>query len=219
MSERGFTMSNIPSTHVEESQALLGKRTWLRTPVLLTLGGLVAILCLLSGCGSDSKPEAVSGKKEKTVQKTPGAPPLRSLGELRGGGAIKREPNAAGKLEITDGSGLTAEQLQKTWAAGLKQIESPNSEVAPGMTKQQLEAKMTAAHQKAQKMLQSGNTDKNQGITKAELEDRVQAARKKVASQREVVPGITKSELEDRVEAARRKVESRRVVLPGSAED
>ncbi|HAY21656.1 MAG TPA: hypothetical protein DCY27_05725, partial [Desulfobacterales bacterium] len=82
-----------------------------------------------------------------------------------------------------------------------------------------LEAKMTAAHQKAQKMLQSGNTDKNQGITKAELEDRVQAARKKVASQREVVPGITKSELEDRVEAARRKVESRRVVLPGSAED
>ena len=64
---------------VKKSQDLYKNRPWLTFLELVTLGTVVLAVCaLLLGCGSDSKPGAVNGKKEKTVanvKKSPGVVP------------------------------------------------------------------------------------------------------------------------------------------------
>jgi hypothetical protein len=241
-------MSGKRPTYGEEGQAPFRKRTWLRILVLFGISGIiVSALCLLSGCGSDSKPGAVSGKKEKTgagpnAMKSSVALPLGNLSDGSGPGTLKKAPNAA--------QGTTAEQVEEKFAASLKRrqdpnyeilpgmtkqkldakmsaaqqnlqkkLESPNYEIVPGLSKQQLEAKQAAAQQNLQKRLRAANDEAVPGLTMKELQDKIEVARRKEAQRHEVLPGITKDELQDKVEAAQRKAAQRHKALPVNAKD
>jgi hypothetical protein len=214
----------------EEGQALFKKPTWSRILVLFGYGGMiVTVLFLLSGCGSDSKPGAVSGKKGKTAvapddMKSSGAAVLGNRGELSGGGTIKRELNAVDKLGMLPGSGLSPKELEERLAADVKRSESPNYEVVPGMTRQQMEAKIAAAQQEAQKKLESPNYEVVPGMTRQQIEAKIaaaqQEAQKKLESQNyEVFPGMTSAEMKHKVEAAKKAYSQRQEVSPGITKD
>ena len=96
MNRIGFTGSGNHGTHGQKDQAFLRERTWLRSLVLFGFGGMIVTgLCLLSGCGSDSKPGAVDAKKEKTAasskpMKSQAVVPLQNLGAAGGRKRQKR---------------------------------------------------------------------------------------------------------------------------------
>jgi hypothetical protein len=179
-------MSCKHPTQGEKGQALFRKRSRLRTMVFIGFGGvIVAVLGLLSGCGSDSQPDAVSTNKEKTtagaeLMKTPVALSLQNQGVVVQR-TIKREPLSP-DTELVPG--LTVRQVEERGAAALKRIQSPDYEILPGMTRQQLDDKIALARQNAQKELESPNREVLPGMTKQQLEARVEAERRKSESQR-----------------------------------
>ena len=204
-------------THRAEGRPLFRKRLWLRILVLSGLGGMVVmLLCLLSGCGSDSKPEAMSGKKEKTAtspkaMKSRAAPPLMNLGEISRGTVKKGQLNPDTELA----PGLTVREVEKRMEATRKRVEAPDYEVVPGITKQKLDDKIAAE----QKRHESDSKEILPGITRQELDARMAAHLKRAGSSNEGLSGITKEELNARLEAERMKRESPHEVVPGVTKD
>jgi hypothetical protein len=220
MNMRGFTMSSKHPTYGEQGLAPFRKRTWLRILVLFGFGGMiVTVLCLLSGCGSDSKPEAVSGKKEKTAaspkaMKSQAAVPLNNLGG-GSGGTVKREPLSP---ETELAPGLTVGEVEKRNAATRKRVEDPDYELIPGITKKELDDKIAAE----QKRLESGNSASQEilpGITKQNLDAKMAAHLKMTGSSNGGLSGSTKEDLNARLDADRIKRELNHEVLPGVFKD
>ena len=203
-----LTLARNRAVHRAEGREQFRNRTWLRILVRFGLGGMiVTVLCLLSGCGSDSKPQAVSGKKEKTAAgpkaMNPRAGlPIMNLDEVAGRGTVRREPVVDRKAEILPGAGVTIEEVEERVAAARKRTESPTYEILPGITKQELDAKI-AANQNEQKRRESANDEIFPGITRAELKDKIAADRKKEESGHEVFPGITMDELDAKTRAGK----------------
>ena len=200
----------------KKSQDLYKNRSWLTLLVLVTLGTMVLAVCsLLIGCGSDSKPQAVSGKKEKTAASTKAmksqeALPLMNLGD-ESRGAVKRAPLPP---DTVLAPGLTAGEVEERMAANRKVVEAPDYKVFPGITKQELDDKI-AAEQKRQETAKSASQEILPGITRQELEARMAAHLKRTASSNEGLTGITKAELNARLEADRIKSGTTNEVLPG----
>lgn len=200
----------------KKSQDLYKNRPWLTFLVLVTLGTMVLAVCfLLPGCGSDGKPGAVSGKKEKTAaspkaMKSGEAFPLMNLGD-ESRGAVKRAPLPP---DTVLAPGLTAGEVEERMAANRKQVEAPDYKVFPGITKQELDDKI-AAEQKRQEAAKSPSQEILPGITRQELDARMAAHLKKTASSNEGLTGITKAELDARLEADRIKRGMTNEVLPG----
>lgn len=220
MNRIGFTGASNHTTHGQKDQALFSKRIWLRILVLFGFGGMiVTVLCLLSGCGSDSKPEAVSAKKEKTAaspkaMKSRAVLPLQNRGEASGPN-VKREPL---RPETELAPGLTVGDLEERMAATRKRVEAPDYEVIPGITKKELDNKI-AADQKRHESANSASQENLPGITKQDLDARMAAHLKRTGSSNEGFSGITKQELNARVEADRIKRQLNHEVLPGVFKD
>lgn len=207
--------------HVQdkEGRALARRVVCLRATSFFGLGAILAMLCLLCGCGSDSKPAgSVSGKKEKSAQssKAPGALNLM-VDKNTGSGNVKKAP-VASDVEIQPGAGVTVREVIEWADAARKRTESPTYEVLPGLTREKLEA-IEAAEQKRQ--AQSPKREVLPGLTREDLEARAAADRKMTESPTsEVLPGITRGELETRIAADRAKSESpNQEVLPGITKD
>ena len=220
MNRIGFSELSNNSTHGQKGQGLFRKRTWLRILVLLGFGGMiVTVLCLLSGCGSDSKPEAVSGKKEKTAASAQGmksreALALKNLGEVSGGN-VKREPLYP---ETELAPGLTVADVEERMAATRKRVENQDYQVFPGVTKNELDNKI-AVEQKRHESANSASEEILPGITKQELDARMAAHLKRTGASNEGVKGVTKQELNARLEEDRIKRGMNNEVLPGVSKD
>jgi hypothetical protein len=199
-------------------------RQGIRSRILGPIGlGVMAVtvIFILSGCGSDSKPQLVSGKKEKAAKATKPQVTLQPMNiyEVSDPGTVKRAPNTASKGEILPGAGVTMEELQKRMEAARKVSESPNYEIYPGITRQVLEAKQ-AANQAELKRRESANDEIYPGITRQQLEAK-QAAhqaelKRRESTSNEIVPGITRQELEAKIRVDHIKSASaNREVYPG----
>lgn len=220
MNRIGLTESSNHSTHGQKGQALSRKRTWLRIWVLFGFGGMiVTVLCLFSGCGSDSKSQAVSVKKEKTAaspnaMKSRPLVPLQNLGEGSGRN-VKKEPL---RPETEVAPGLTVADVEERMAATRKRGEDPDYQVFPGVTKKELDNKV-AAEQKRHESANSASEEILPGITKQELDARMAAHLKRTGSSNEGLKGITKQELNARLEEDRIKRGMNNEVLPGVLKD
>jgi hypothetical protein len=200
----------------KKSQDLYKNRPWLRFLMLVTLGTMVLAVCsLLLGCGSDSKPGAVSGKKEKTAasakaMKPQEALPLMNLGDASRG-AVKREPLPP---DTVLAPGLTAGEVEERMAANRKVVEAPEYKVFSGITKKELDDKI-AAEQKRQEAAKTASQEILPGITRQELDARMGTHLKRTASSNEGLKGITKAELNARLEADRVKRGTSNEIAPG----
>ena len=158
----------------KEGRALPGKVICLRAAGFFGLGAMLTILCLLFGCGSDSKQSgSVSGKNEKTAKSSnaPGALQVMVDNET-GPGKVKKEPVAA-NVEIHPGAGVTVQEVEEWAAADRKRTESPTFEVLPGITRGELEARIAADRTRSE----SPNYEVLPGITKEQLDAKVRAGR------------------------------------------
>lgn len=190
---------------------------------LLVLVGLAAMIltcfCLLPGCGSDNKSQAISGKKEKTAasstaMKSQAVLPMQNLGEVSKGN-VKKEPLSP-DTELAPG--LTVREVEKREEANRKRAENPNYEVIKGINKKELDNKL-AAEQKRQESTNSVNLEILPGITKKDLDARMAAHFKMAGSGNGGLSGITKEELNSRMEVDRIKRELNHEVLPGVFKD
>ena len=110
------------------------------------LAGLGMMIFLLSGCGSDSTPkDAASGKKEKAVKSGLTMQAVTPLLSPKEGGTAPPLP------QLDKISGVpTPEEVGGQESGGRRACEKldPKTDVLPGLTKEQLEAKIAAERAK-----------------------------------------------------------------------
>ena len=158
-------------TKDKEDRVLPAKVTCLRARGLLGLGAMLSILCLLLGCGSDSKQSgSVSGKKEKTAKSSNAASNAAGTVNMMvdtntGPGKINKEPIAR-DVEVYPGAGVTAQEAEERVAADRQRTESPTFEALPGVTRAELDARIAADR----KRRELPTVEVLPGVTRAELE-------------------------------------------------
>ena len=132
-------------THGAEGQAFSRKLIWLRLLVLVGLGAMVlAIFCILPGCGSDSNPGgAVKGKDEKTAKSSVKVIPRREI-LLYKESKVKEYPTGSGSPRIEVLPGVTQGELDARGAVDRKKFDSPRIKVLPGVTQGELDARQAA---------------------------------------------------------------------------
>ncbi len=189
---------------------------WLKPLLITCLGAMVlSILCLLPGCGSEG------GKKDKTAASAKGVKPLTKMPLTNfNGGTVKREPLPP-TTEVYPG--LTVREVEERMVEARKRAEAPDYQVFPGITKSELDAKISAQQRTAPEkteifpgltkqeldarmaahLSRSGNDGLPAGITKEELNAKLEEDRQRRESpSHEVMPGLTKAELDAKLRAA-----------------
>lgn len=183
-----FCLSKTHSGQRQGGRALVRKRIWLRTLVLVGLGAMVVMgLCLLPGCGSDSTPGgSVKGKNAKIAtspkpEKMGGQIGLIIEPEETGPGKIGKLKHQPESNFIEPIPGVTQEEMEARAAADRKMLESPDTEIFPGMTQGTLMAKLAA-----DTTFDPKTAEVFPGMTQAQLE--AQNAKQKAPDERELVP-------------------------------
>ena len=147
-----LTLSNC-SGQVQEGQKSARKRTGSRVLVGIGLGAMMlTVLSFLPGCGSDSTPGgSAKGKNANPAARAATAKPL-TPGSLvldqqgTGSGKIKKRPDSK-QMEVLPG--ITQEELDaKLEASRQKHLSLRGQEVFPGITQEELDAKLEAGRQK-----------------------------------------------------------------------
>lgn len=169
----------------------LGRRIF----TVVALGAIfLAIVCVLSGCGSDNSSPSTTTKKKIAVKELPGP---------KGPGKLANAPNGGMDLLMSDlAPGLTADDLRAKEKEALQAMSDPNFEVLPGMTVAKLKAKETDALRK----LNALNFEALPGVTMAELKAKQAAALQNMSLKSEVLPGMTMVELKAKESEALRKL-------------
>jgi hypothetical protein len=185
---------------VKKSQDLYKNKPWLTFLVLVTLGTMVLAVCsLLLGCGSDSTPASgVKGKHASTatksgIVKSQAVTQLLPNQEAAGPGkkGLVKKPPDAKTIEVFPG--VTAEQVEAKLAAN--RAKRP-TEVFPGVTAEEVEAKLAANRAKRP-------TEVFPGVTAEQVEAKLAANRAKRPT--EVFPGVTAEQVEAKLAANRAK--------------
>lgn len=204
MNRIGFTGLSNHATQGQKDQALFRKRTWLRILVLFGFGGMiVTVLCLLSGCGSDSKPASV--KNEKAVATSPkNANSQAVMPLLHGQKVLLKEPkvslNSEGKPVFL---GVTREEMEASVGADRKKFESTKGlEFFPGVTREEMEARVAADREKFK---ETSGLEVFPGVTREQMEAKVAADySKSYPKGREVFPGVTLEQMQSKQQQAER---------------
>jgi len=173
---------------------------------LLVLAGLGMMIFLLSGCGSDSTPkDAASGKKEKAAKSGFSMQAVTPLLFPKEGGTAPPLP----KLDQIPGL-PPREELEANRAAAAREYEKldPKRAVLPGITKEQLEAKLEAERAKKP----DPTREILLGLTAAQLDAKVKANRERPAMPVEIFPGLTEEQVKAKATQARQmqEMESKR---------
>jgi hypothetical protein len=167
------------------------------------LAGLGMMIFLLSSCGSDSaSKDAASRKKEKAVKSGSTIQTVTPLLSPKEGGTTPA-------LQQSDKiSGMPPrEELEAKRAAAARAYEKldPKSEVLPGLTKEQLEAKIAAERAKkpdpARKILP--------GLTQEQLDAKLKAHRELPSTPVEILTGLTEEQAKAKAAQARQMQETK----------
>ena len=192
-----------PPVHREEGRALTRKGVWLG---FLALVGLGTMTILLSGCGSDSTP--VSGKKEKTAKNSMAANPGTITPLLADKGEkvhVAPNPALAGKLPGMLSEEELIARAAKQKAEFLEKHDPATIEVLPGVTLEQLNAKIVASRAK---MVEPKLEDVIPGLTKERYEANLAESRRRSSVPHELMPGMTEEQLNANLTQARRQQEA-----------
>jgi hypothetical protein len=163
----------------------------------LILAALGMLIFLLSGCGSDSTPkDAASGKKAKADKSGVTMRAVTPLLSPNAGGTAPPIP----QLEKIPGLPSMEElEAKRTEAKKAYEKLDPKQEVLPGLTKEQLEAKIAA--QRAKKV------DPTQqilpGLTMEQLDAKRKEFRERPSTPGKVVHGLSEAQVKAKVDQER----------------
>jgi hypothetical protein len=165
---------------------------------------IMAIVFVLSGCGSDSSSPQTNNNKKIAVQKLPTPKDPKRVDRV-----------SAGKINILLSDslpGLTADQ-QRAKEEATKALSNPNFEVLPGWTLEKLKAK----EERALRDLNAPNFEVRPGWTVAKMKPKEEKALRDLSAPNfEVRPGLTKVELKAyEADALRQMNDPNFEVLPG----
>jgi hypothetical protein len=182
----------MASNSKEEGRGRSPKRARLE---FLVLAGLGMIIFLLSGCGSDSTPGHVaSGKTEKAAKTDVNMQTVKPL-------LVPKESGTAPTIpQLSTIPGMPPlEELDAKRKAAARAYEKldPKSEVLPGLTKKQLEAKFATERARRPDSTQ----EIFPGLTQGQFYTKLKAHRERPSTPVEIFPGLT--EEQSKAEAAR----------------
>jgi hypothetical protein len=169
-----FTLSKTQSGQRKGHRGLFRNRICSKLLVLVGLGTMVLAVCsLLSGCGSDSTPGgSVKGKNAKTATKSgtmkpQAVTPLLADQEETGPGkkSLAKKPPDSKNIEVFPG--VTIEEVEAKLAANRAK---PSTEVFPGITMEEVEAKLAEGRAKRP-------TEVFPGVTAAQVEAKLAEGR------------------------------------------
>jgi hypothetical protein len=161
------------------------------------------MIFMLSGCGSDSTPKnAASGKKEKTAKSALTMQAVTPLLSPQEGGTAPPLPHLNNVL----GEG-TPEEIEAKRAAAAAAWEKldPKTIVLPGLTKEQLEAKVEAERAKKP----DPKREIIPGLTQEQADGKLIEHRKRVLKPVEILPGLTEEQAKAKAAEARQRQEAR----------
>jgi hypothetical protein len=174
----------------------------------LVLVALGAMILLLSGCGSESTPKvAATGKKEKAAPKGMDIKTITPLLSDKGGGTGPTLP------QVDKLPGMPPpEELEAKRAAAAAAYEKldPKRQVLPGLTKEQLEAKIEAERAKRS----NPKREILPGLTAEQLDAKLKAQRERPATPMQVLPGLTQEQVKAKAAQARQIQETTKGTRP-----
>lgn len=182
-----ITLSNH-SGQVEEGRNSARTHIGSRLLVLVGLGAMVfTVLSCLPGCGSDSTPGgSVKGKNAKPAARAEGV-----------------KPQVPSTL-LMDQAGTVPGKMKK-------QPDSQRMEVFPGVTREELEARLAESRKNHAAM----RPEVLPGITQEQLDARLAQSRKNhLAMRQEVLPGITQEQLGAKLAESRKMHDPKEMRLP-----
>jgi hypothetical protein len=170
----------------------------------LVLAGLGMMLLLLSGCGSDSTPKpAASGKKDKVAKSGSNMPEVMPLLSPKEGGTappLRQLDKMPVKPPLPGMPPLEELEAKRAAAARTSEKRDPKEIVLPGITREELEAKIEA--ERARKPTPKGEI--LPGLTAEQLEAKIKAHREqRAAASSEILPGLTGDQLKAKAAQAR----------------
>jgi hypothetical protein len=152
--------------------------------------------------GCGSDKKSGDGKTEKSRTNLGSKKSHVRVQELFSGKDVPNIGLTKGALEVYPG--MTEEQLNARLAEERKRY---NYEALPGVTQDELKATIAAGRKELE-----AQREVMPGVTQDELKAKIATGRKKLEAQREVIPGVTTIELEARVTAERRKIQNNEVL-------
>jgi hypothetical protein len=159
---------------------------------------VLAVCSLLLGCGSDSTPkDTTSGKKEQTAKSGMTMQTVTPLLAPKEGGTAPLQ-----HFDKIPGRG-TPEEIEAKRAAAAAAWEKldPKQTVLPGLTKEQLEAKLEAERAKKP----NPKREILPGLTQEQLDAKGIEHRKNTLQPVEVFPGLTEEAVKAKAAQARQK--------------
>jgi hypothetical protein len=178
------------------------KSSWFRHLVIIGLGAMVlSMFCLLPGCGSDSTPKGAASAKKEKAGKSVQDKDMKSITSLL-------SPNeGASQLQHVDNiPGMPSpEEIEAKKKAGAEWWDKQDAkyEMLPGLTKEQLEAKLEAARAKKP----DPNVQLLPGLTQRQVDANLMAARQRPPLSGELVPGLSEEQAKAKLDQARRQAE------------
>ena len=171
---------------------------------LLVLAGLGMMIFLLSGCGSDNTPKrAASAKEEKAAKSGSTMQTKEPLFTPKKGGIAP----PLGRYDNVPGMPFQGKELEEKRAAAERAYEKldPKQLVFPGITKEQLEAKLKAERGK------KPDPDRAifPGLSPKQLDAKLNEQRKRGLEQVPIFPGLTEAQMRINAAQARQTQETK----------
>jgi hypothetical protein len=180
-------------------QEIISRSFWLRLLVPVGLGAMMlAVFCLLPGCGSESPPKkekaakSSGGKKMDTVLPMLVDKPEAGTGQAKGLQTFDKVPGMPTEEEFK----AKAAKARSDW-----ERRSPKMEILPGITQEQIDAKLAESRKRNPKL------EVLPGLTQEQAEAKLAEARKRAPSKVEIAPGVTEEHLKQKADQARQRQE------------